>query len=179
MSLLKITIKTIVTHTVTYFIMGLLALVLLNYEVWFAKPELASIMRQLDDPWVMAGPLLQPIRGILFGVVFYLLRDVLFERRGGWFVMWLMLVFVGILSTFGPAPGSVEGMIYTNLPLSDHILGWPEVMLQALLMSVILVYWVNPPHRRWLNWLMGIAFVLTMLLPAAGLLANQYAVVPR
>jgi hypothetical protein len=24
-------------------------------------------MRQMFDPWVMAGPLLQPIRGLLFG----------------------------------------------------------------------------------------------------------------
>ena len=37
-------------------------------------------MRRKDDPVLMAGPLFQPIRGVLFGVVFYLLRREYFGR---------------------------------------------------------------------------------------------------
>ena len=33
--------------------------------------------------WVMAGPLFQPIRGVIFALAFYPLRSVLFaEKRG-------------------------------------------------------------------------------------------------
>ena len=71
-------VKTIVTHTVTYFIMGLLASTIFDYARFFAESGLNLMMRQTNDPWVMMGPLFQPIRGILFGIVFYLLRKPFF-----------------------------------------------------------------------------------------------------
>lgn len=162
--------KTIVVHTVTYFIIGLLASTLLSYGSWFAKSTLSDFMRQIDEPIIMAGPLLQPVRGLLFAVVFYLLRDTLFGRKRGWLIMWLILVLVGILATFGPSPGSIEGMIYTKLPFLDHFKGWPEVMLQALLLASILTYWVKHPEKRWLTWLLVAVFIIVLLLPTMGLI---------
>ncbi|MEN8238170.1 MAG: hypothetical protein ABFR53_03090 [Actinomycetota bacterium] len=167
---IPLAVKTIVVHTVTYFVMGLLALTLLNYGSWFAESDLSSFMRQIDDPLVMSGPLFQPIRGLLFAVVFYLLRDVLFGRKNGWMVMWVLLVVIGVLSTFGPSPGSIEGMIYTILPFWEHLRGWPEVVVQALAFSSILTYWVQHPEKRWLTRTLAAAFVLVLLLPAMGLL---------
>ena len=167
---IPLAVKTIVVHAVTYFVMGLLASTLLNYGSWYAESYLSGFMRQIDNPMVMAGPLFQPIRGLLFAVVFYLLRDVLFGRKNGWLIMWVILVFIGILSTFGPSPGSVEGMIYTILPFWDHLKGWPEVMIQALLFSLILTYWVDHPEKRWLTWLLLVAFIIVLLLPTLGLL---------
>lgn len=168
--LVSLLVKTSIAHTVTYFLMGLLASSLLDYTARFARPEMACWMRQTNDPLVMAGPLFQPIRGILFALVFYLLRDVLFNRKYGWLIMWWILVAVGILSTFGPTPGSVEGMIYTVIPIVDQMTGWLEVIPQALLLSVVLFYWVRHPQKRWLNWVLGIAFGVVLLLPALGLL---------
>ena len=95
----------------------------------------------------MAGPLFQPIRGILFGIVFYLLRESFFGKKNGWLVMWVVLVIVGIFNTFGPTPGSVEGLIYTIFPLSVHLRGLPEVLLQSFFLSLILYYWLTT-HRR-------------------------------
>ncbi|HUW95904.1 MAG TPA: hypothetical protein VMW58_08950, partial [Anaerolineae bacterium] len=83
-----------------------------------------------------------------------------------------LLVALGVLSTFGPSPGSVEGMLYTVIPVSQQIMGWLEVVPQALLLSAILFYWVNHPKKRWLNWLMGVIFVVMLLLPALGLLVT-------
>ena len=80
---------------------------------------------------------------------------------------------LGILSTFGPTPGSLEGLVYTIIPIPDQLVGWLEVVPQALLLSVILVYWVRHPEQMWLNWLMGIVFTIMMLLPALGLLVSR------
>ena len=167
---LPIALKTIIVHTVTYFVMGLIASTLLNYGAWYAETSLRSLMRQTSEPLVMAGPLFQPIRGFLFAVAFYLLRDVLFGKKNGWLVMWITLVIVGILSPFGASPGSIEGMIYTILPFGYHLKGWPEVMLQALFLSLLLCYWVNHPGKKWLSWLLGILFGVMILLPTLGLL---------
>jgi hypothetical protein len=170
----SITLKTIVVHTITYFAVGLLALTLFDYSTRFADPSLSCLMRQTDDPLVAAGPLFQPIRGLLFGIVFYLLRDVLFRGRGGWSAMWIMLVVVGIFSTFGPTPGSVEGLIYTTLPIRGQLFGLIEVLIQSLLLSTITTHWVTHPNVRWLSWVLGVLFVIALLLPAAGLLLGQF-----
>jgi hypothetical protein len=169
---LELFAKTAVIHTITYFFMGALAASALHYKEAFARPEIACWMRQLSDPWVMAGPWFQPVRGLIFALAFYPLREVLFGTKRGWLVMWWLLVALGILSTFGPASGSVEGMIYTLAPPLGQMIGWLEVVPQALLLSAILCYWVNH-SKKWLNWMLGSIFVVLMALPVLGLLTRK------
>ena len=162
--------KSAIVHTVTYFAAGLLAFTLFDYGSAFAEPPLDGFMRPVDDPLIMAGPLFQPVRGLLFGVVFYLLRDRYFDRQYGWLTMWVVMIVIGTFSTFGPAPGSIEGMIYTTLPLSIHLgVGHLETAGQALALSGLLFYWVRNP-KRWLTWALVGAFIVVMLLPTLGLL---------
>ena len=165
-------VKTAVVHTVTYFFMGVLAATFLNYAERFARPEMACWMRQLNDPLIMAGPLFQPFRGLIFALAFYPLREILFGKKSGWLIMWWTLVALGILSTFGPPPGSFEGMVYTLIPITDQLTGWLEVVPQALLLSAILFHWVNHPEKKWLSWALGIIFFLMMLFPILGLLTR-------
>ena len=167
-----ITLKTIVAHTVTYAAVGLFAYTVFDYTARFAAPALSSFMRQTDHPLVTAGPLFQPIRGFLFGIVFYLLRGILFRARDGWLRMWVMLVFVGIFSTFGPAPGSIEGLIYTTLPIKGQLAGLSEVLVQSLLLSIVTCGWVTARNQRWLNWVLGLLFFIVLLLPTLGLLVS-------
>ena len=168
-SFLELSVKTIVVHTVTYMLMGILASTLMDYKEVFSLPWMVCWMRQFGDPMITAGPLFQPIRGIVFALAFYPLRKILFGKRYGWLVMWWLLVALGILSTFGPAPGSIEGMIYTIIPMGSQLRGWLEVVPQALLFSVCLCYWVNHPEKKWLNWVLGIVFAIAVILPVLGL----------
>lgn len=163
--------KTMVCHTVTYLLMGVLAANFLNYASSMARPE--SVMRPMSDPWVMAGPLFQPLRGMIFAMVFYPLRECLFGKKNGWLLMAWMLVATGILSTFAAASGSLEGMIYTRTPIRIQLIGWLEVVPQAVLLSALLCYWVNYAEKKWLNWLLGIAFGIAMALPILGLLTRK------
>ena len=165
-------VKTGIVHTITYFLMGVLASSLLGYAKMFAQPYMVGWMRQTSDPLVMIGPLFQPLRGIVFALAFYPLRESLFGKKSGWLLLWWLLVALGILSTFGPTPGSIEGLIYTIIPIPDQLAGWLEVVPQALLLSAILYYWVNHPAQKWLDWGLGITFVVLMLLPVLGLLAH-------
>jgi hypothetical protein len=168
-------LRTIIAHTITYFLMGALAAAVLNYADQFARPEMACWMRPISDPMVMAGPLFQPIRGFVFALAFYPLREILFTRKYGWLIMWWLLVAIGILSTFGPAPGSIEGLIYTIIPVREQLRGWLEVIPQALLLSAIVTYWITHPEKRWLNWTLTTVFVILLLLPISGLLFTRSA----
>lgn len=89
------------------FFIGLSAFFIFDYSTQFAETDLRLLMRPTTHPLVMAGPLFQPIRGFLFGIAFFLLRDFLFGKPRGWLTLWIVLVIIGILSTFGPAPGSI------------------------------------------------------------------------
>lgn len=172
-TLFGLTLKAIVAHTLTYFLVGLVASVVFNYSADFARPELQNFMRQIGDPVIALGPALQPIRGILFALAFYPLREILFRRKNGWLIMWWLLVALGIFSTFGPASGSVEGAIYTTMPIVDQFFsgGMLEILTQSILFSALLYYWVNHPEKRWLNWLLGILFGLVLLMSLMGYLA--------
>ena len=81
-TLLGLTLKAIVTHTLTYFIVGLVALNIFDYATQFAQADVRTFMRQTNDPILALGPALQPIRGILFALAFYPLREILFMKIG-------------------------------------------------------------------------------------------------
>jgi hypothetical protein len=64
-SLTGLALKSLILHTVTYFLSGLVAANIFNYAGLFAIPSLAGFMRPYNDVWVLLGPLFQPLRGIL------------------------------------------------------------------------------------------------------------------
>jgi len=118
---------------------------------------------------VLAGPLFQPLRGVLFALVFYPFRETLFGRKNGWLLMGWTLGALGIVGTFAAAPGSFEGLIYTTAPVAQQLRGLLEIVPQALLLSALLCYWVNNPDKKWLSWLLTIVFALMMALSVMAL----------
>lgn len=165
-----IVLKTAIVHTATYFVVGLLAFSLFDYATAFTQGPEAAYMRPTTDPWVAAGPLAQPIRGVLFGIVFYLLREVLFARPHGWLIGWAMLAIVGIVNPFAVAPGSIEGFIYLSTPLSSQFgLGLIEIYGQSLLLAAGTYYWVRQPGNRWLAWGFSIVAALAIAASLAGI----------
>lgn len=169
---LPLAVKTVVCHTLTYFVMGALAYHFLHYAELFSNP--ASGMKPMSSPWIILGAPLQIFRGILFASVFYPLRGILFQRRCGWLIMAWILIGVGILGTFAAPAGSFEGFIFTTTPILAQMRGYLEIVPQALLLSGLLFYWVRHPEKKWLNWTLGVAYAVGILLPVLGLLAQKH-----
>jgi len=171
---LPLAARTVAVHTVTYLVMGVIAASLLDYASVLARPDMACWMRQIDDRVVMAGPLFQPLRGFVFALVLYPLREVFFVRRHGWLLLWWVLAGLGIVNTFGPAPGSIEGMVYTVIPIPNQLTGYLEVGTQAGLLAFGIVYWVTHPEKKWLTRVMVVAFAVALALPVLGLIAAPH-----
>lgn len=168
---LTLAVKTVVSHTLTYFVMGALAYNFLHYADFINKPD--SGMRPTTSLFVIFGPALQVVRGVLFASVFYPFREILFGRRNGWLLMAWILIGVGILGTFAAPAGSLEGFIYTTIPVHSQMRGYLEIVPQALLLSALLFYWVRHPGKAWLNWVLGVAYGTCVVLPALSLLAPK------
>ena len=163
--------KTVVCHTITYFFMGTLAYHFLHYQEFIDNP--CSGMRPITSLWVILGTPLQAIRAVLFATIFYALRERLFGRKNGWMLMAWLLVGIGILGTFAAPAGSLEGFIYTTTPLLMQLRGYLEIVPQALLMSALLVYWVNHPGKKQVNWALIGMYVICAGLPMLALVAPK------
>jgi hypothetical protein len=159
-------------HMTTYFVAGVLAFFLLDYEKAFQSEHMACWMRPTDSRWVALGPGLQWIRGLIFALVLYPFRDVFLTRSRGWLLLWALLLGIGILSTYGPAPGSVEGLLYTTIPPVDQLRGLSEVVGQSLAFSVLLVAWYRRPRRAWGGVLYTLS-ALVVLMSVAGALTPR------
>lgn len=163
--------KTVASHTLTYMLMGALASHFFHYESMFNQPN--SGLRSFSSLWITFGPALQIFRGILFASVFYPFRQQLFLRRNGWLLMAWMLIGIGILGTFGAPAGSLEGFIYTTIPIAIQLRGYLEIVPQALLLSALLCYWIRHPEKRWLNWAICVPYAVCILLPVLALFAPK------
>ena len=159
--------RTSATHIITYFIAGILAVNLMDYESLFQSGGLEHYMHPTDTPIVALGPGLQLVRGVIFAVVLWPFRHVIFNDDKGWLKLWGLFVGLGILATFGPALGSVDGIIYTQIPFDIHLRALPELLLQSFLLSIGLWAWYRKP-RKWLNILSIILVSLIIIVGVAG-----------
>ena len=156
----------------TYFLIWLLSFLFLDYSARYADPAVAAALRQTDHPLVTAGPLFQVLRGFLFGITFYALRDVIFPKQRGWLTLWLVLSIVGIFSPFSSAPGSIEGIVYSTLPMWFHIMSLPELIIQSFLLASLTHYLLNHSEKKWMSILFGTLFIIIVLLVLLGILSS-------
>lgn len=167
--------RVVVLHTITYWVAGLVFSTLFDYGQLFSVAPLSTYMRPIDSLMVVAGPLFQPVRGAILGLALWPFRRVFVERERGWLYLWGVFAGVAILATPGPAPGSIEGVVYTTLPLRAHLWGLPEVLVQTLAFSVGLVYWERNREESRLQWVFIGVFVVLLSLSLLGVLVEAGA----
>jgi len=164
--------RSIACQMTTYFVIGWLASSALSYSDLFGSGAWQH-MRSVDSVWVAAGPALQCLRGCLFGLVLWPVRGVWLDERHGWAQIWAMFVGLAILGPTAAAPGSLEGVVYTNWSLSDHLLGLPETGTQTLLYCLLFQRWYRHPGRWWSS-LMIAGVIVIVCFSALGALAALY-----
>ena len=134
-------LKVIVAHMATYFIFGIIMSNVFDYGAIFQREIIRDYMIPMDDHNIVLGPFMQPIRGLIFAIGLWPLRGFLIEKKRGWLTLWGLLITIGILSTPAASPGSIEGMLYSKIPMWYHLMGYPEILLQTLVFSIWLVWW--------------------------------------
>jgi len=138
---LMFAVRVMVVHTITYFIFGILMSNVFDYAQVFQREIIRDYMIPMDEHNIVLGPFLQPLRGLIFAIGLWPFRDVLIEKKRGWLYLWGLIVTLGIVSTPAAAPSSIEGVLYSKLPMWYHLMGLPEILLQTLVFSIWLVWW--------------------------------------
>lgn len=134
-------VRVVIVHTLTYFVFGMVMSKVFDYARVFQQEIIRDFMRPVGSTSVFLGPVLQPLRGLLYAVGLWPIRNVILERKHGWLIVWGIFVLFGILGTPAASPSSMEGVIYSRLPLWYHLMGLPEILLQTLAFSFLLVWW--------------------------------------
>jgi hypothetical protein len=170
--------RVIASQVTSYFLIGWLASTIAGYRELFGTEvapgaESWRLMRGFDSPWVAAGPVLQVVRGALFGCVLWPLRSYWLDHRYGVWRMWSLFIGLAILGPTAAAPGSLEGVIFTRLSVWDHLIGLPETCLQTLLFSALVHYWYRA-ESRWWNRAMASALALVCVFGTLGVVAALY-----
>lgn len=127
--------KVTVFHVLTYIVCGIIFSALFNYKELFNEGCMAYYMQPVESTRTLIGPLFQVVRGVIFGCVLLLLRDFIRTEKWGFLKLYALIFVFGIINTPGPAPSSIEGMIYTQTPWMVHLKGAPEIIVQTFIFA--------------------------------------------
>ena len=151
-SFVKFTGRMIVAHFLTYFVIGLLFYVsgfnVVTYYEQHPQALINALFRDTSSLLATVGPLFQLLRGFIFALALYPFRTVFLERKFGWFYLWGIFLAFAIFAPSSAAPGSIEGFVYTNFPISFHLIYLPEIILQTLVFSWLFVAWEKHPVKK-------------------------------
>lgn len=139
-------VKVAAAHTVTYLVVGMAASATWDYARILSQPVISDYMLPFGSVNVFVAGLAQLVRGVVLALVLLPFRAVLGSRRG-WLWLWALLVGIGIIGTYAAAPSSVEGVVYSRIPLWYHLMGLPEVVVQALLFSILTAWFARYPEH--------------------------------
>ena len=130
-------VKVVIAHVITYIACGLISFHLFHYgdfvELLGFRP-----MAEISLTMILLG---QITRGILFCFVIYWIEDSIVGKKLGWLKLWGILVILGIVNTYGPNMGSIEGLIYldtsgyADIPVNG-LMSLLEITIQPLLFSI-------------------------------------------
>jgi hypothetical protein len=72
----------------------------LNYDEYLDLLGFKSL-EEISILMIITGQL---IRGILLGIVIWWIKDSILGKKLAWLKLWAILVIVGIIAVYGPAP---------------------------------------------------------------------------
>ena len=134
-------------HCITYFICGVIFSQLMGYSEWWKQPVVCDYFRTFDGAASAAGPFIQIIRGLMYGLILIPLIDFI-KQKSGWLKLWVLFLGIGIIGAPAAAPSSIEGVVYSKLPLAFHFVGLPEICSQTLLFSVLVYRHLNSADKK-------------------------------
>ena len=163
--------RIIAMHMIAYLVAAISAQLTFDYKELLKSDTLSQIMRPWESPMVALGPLLQSINGFFMALILYRIRKQIVHQKHGWVTLFLIVAGFSIFAPQAPAPGTLEGIIYTKIPVIEHIIGLPECLLYSFLFSSGIVYWYRKPKKIW-NILAIVIIVLIGLMSTLGYLAS-------
>ena len=141
------TIRLILVHLISYIFVGVVFSNFENYAGAFIKLNEMAAYRAQDSTIVEMAPFLQIIRALFFAFILYPFYNTIVKSNYAWVKMFFLIWGLSVFGSVAPIPGSVEGFIYTDISLMEHLVKIPEVTIQIFVFSWFFVKWENRTER--------------------------------
>lgn len=159
-------------HTIAYFIAGVFALVVMDYQGLWATEAMSAFYREIDSSIVALGPFLQIFRGIIIALILLPLRKTFFEEKYGLIKLGITIWGFSVISTYAAAPSSFEGYIYLKMPYQHQISGYPEAIIWLSSFIGILKISIKYSHKKIVLLLSIIITLLICLMSITGFIST-------
>lgn len=105
----------------------------------------------------------------------FLSPNVFLDSKWGVIKLWGLFLALAVFAPAGEAPGSIEGVVCTNLPALFHLIYLPELVIQTLAFSWLLVTWEHNKDKKGLTIPLVIVFGLIVSMIVMGLIGASVA----
>ena len=129
----------ILIHLLTYSIIAVVFLTIQNKLP--AVNRVALEFYQPYRPLSFLVLLVQAVRGGVLALVLYPFYDRIVQAERGLLILFGALWGLVILCSIEPLPGSIEGLIYTETTLAEHIIVLGAGAVQVLLFACLFLRW--------------------------------------
>jgi len=125
-------------------IYSVISIIFLNIQK--ALPAAGRVGLDFFEPYSMnmSGTLAQVIIGAVIAIVLYPFYDNIVKGERGWLILFAAVWGVVLLGSLHPKPGTIEGMLYTEITFAEHLLVIAAGAVQILLFSWLFLHW-----ERW------------------------------
>jgi hypothetical protein len=134
---LKFISRIVVLHIFTYILSAITFTIIFDYNELYRTGITAYYMKDYGSVNIIAGPFIQLFRGILYGVVLLVTKNSFINEKYSWLKLWIVMLILGLLNPLTISPGSVMGMVYTQLSLEFHMKTAIEAATQSLLFAAM------------------------------------------
>ena len=130
-----------IVHVLSYLIVGVISMFFMNYKEVFLTDSYFSHFRPLDSIIVQSAVLFQIFRGSLIALVIFPFHKTITESKNGFIYLFGLLFGLTAILSLPAAPGTIEGFIYTDVSITAHLIGVPEIFIQSVLISYLYFTW--------------------------------------
>lgn len=89
----------------------------------------------------LRGILAQIIIGMIVALILYPFYEIIVKGNLGWLYLFAALWGIAILGSLEPRPGSIEGMLYTEITFGEHALVLVAGAVQMLIFALLFLRW--------------------------------------
>lgn len=141
------TIRFILVHVITYIFIGVVFSNFDNFADLFLTMDTIYDFRAAHSKVVKLAPAIQIIRGTFFAFILYPFYNKIIKSNFAWLKLFFLIWGFSLLGSAAPIPGSIEGLIYTEISLTEHLLRLVRTAIHIFVFSWFFVKWENRTER--------------------------------
>lgn len=128
-----------VAHVIIYTLMATVFLIVQN-----TLPTSTQVALETFTPYRPVGLFAtsgEVIRSVILALVLYPFYETIVRAERGWLVLFAALWGVALVGSVQPMPGSIEGVIYTEIPVLGHIVVLVAGAIEVFAFSWLFLWW--------------------------------------